>query len=39
MRFATIITSGIDIDTLYRSAGRIPAAFLRGCGVPDDFIA
>jgi hypothetical protein len=31
--------SSISIDTLYKSSGRIPEAFLRGCGVPDDFIA
>ena len=31
--------SSIGIDTLYKSAGKIPEAFLRGCGVPDDFIA
>ncbi|HEX8068475.1 MAG TPA: toll/interleukin-1 receptor domain-containing protein [Pyrinomonadaceae bacterium] len=31
--------SVIDIATLYNSAGKIPEAFLRGCGVPDDFIA
>ncbi|MFL6257964.1 MAG: toll/interleukin-1 receptor domain-containing protein [Pyrinomonadaceae bacterium] len=30
--------STIGVDTLYKSAGKIPAAFLRGCGVPDDFI-
>jgi hypothetical protein len=30
--------SEISISTLYRSAGSIPEAFLRGCGVPDDFI-
>jgi hypothetical protein len=30
--------SAISIDTLYRSGGNIPAEFLRGCGVPDDFI-
>ena len=30
--------SNIDIQTLYRSKGKIPAAFLRGCGAPDDFI-
>lgn len=30
--------SSVGIDTLYKSAGEIPAAFLRGCGVPDDFI-
>ncbi|HLG13078.1 MAG TPA: toll/interleukin-1 receptor domain-containing protein [Blastocatellia bacterium] len=30
--------SDISIGTLCRSAGKIPEAFLRGCGVPDDFI-
>jgi uncharacterized protein YjbI with pentapeptide repeats len=30
--------STIGIDTLYRSAGNIPAAFLRGVGVPEDFM-
>ncbi|HEY9401756.1 MAG TPA: toll/interleukin-1 receptor domain-containing protein [Pyrinomonadaceae bacterium] len=30
--------STVGIDTLYKSAGKIPEAFLRGCGVPDDFI-
>lgn len=30
--------STIGIDTLYKSAGKIPEVFLRGCGVPDDFI-
>ena len=30
--------STLGIDTLYRSAGKIPEAFLRGCGVPDEFI-
>jgi hypothetical protein len=30
--------SSIGVDTLYKSAGRIPGAFLRGCGIPDDFI-
>jgi len=29
----------IGIDTLYRSRGRIPTIFLRGCGVSDEFIA
>jgi hypothetical protein len=28
----------VGVDTIYRSRGRIPAAFLRGCGVPDQFI-
>ncbi|HEV2863024.1 MAG TPA: toll/interleukin-1 receptor domain-containing protein [Pyrinomonadaceae bacterium] len=32
-------SSSIGVDTLYKSAGKIPEAFLRGCGVPDDFIA
>jgi hypothetical protein len=31
--------SSIGVDTLYKSGGRIPKAFLRGCGIPDDFIA
>ncbi|HYH86456.1 MAG TPA: toll/interleukin-1 receptor domain-containing protein [Pyrinomonadaceae bacterium] len=31
--------STIGVDTLYLSAGKIPEAFLRGCGIPDDFIA
>jgi hypothetical protein len=30
--------SYIDIHTIYRSRGKIPEAFLRGCGVPDNFI-
>lgn len=28
----------IGIETIYRSGGNIPEVFLRGCGVPDDFI-
>lgn len=28
----------IGIETIYRSNGVIPEAFLRGCGVPDHFI-
>jgi TIR domain/Pentapeptide repeats (8 copies) len=28
----------IGIDTIYRSHGNIPPAFLRGAGVPDNFI-
>ena len=31
--------SKIGIDTIYRSKGKIPDVFLRGCGVPDEFIA
>jgi uncharacterized protein YjbI with pentapeptide repeats len=30
--------STIGLDTIYRSKGKIPESFLRGCGVPDDFI-
>src|ERR1043165_2335770 len=30
--------SFISIDTFYYSEGNIPEAFLRGCGVPEDFI-
>ncbi len=31
--------STIGIDTLYNSGGNIPEVFLRGCGVPETFIA
>jgi uncharacterized protein YjbI with pentapeptide repeats len=34
-----IAPSSIGVDTLYKSGGKIPEVFLRGCGVPDDFIA
>jgi hypothetical protein len=30
--------STVGVDTLVRSRGRIPEAFLRGCGVPDPVI-
>jgi len=30
--------STIGIDTIYKSKGNIPEAFLRGAGVPEDFI-
>jgi hypothetical protein len=30
--------STVGIDTIYRSKGNIPEAFLRGAGVPQDFI-
>jgi hypothetical protein len=30
--------SAISIDSLYKSRGNIPEVFLRGCGVPDEFI-
>jgi TIR domain/Pentapeptide repeats (8 copies) len=31
--------SAVSISTLYRSHGRIPDSFLRGCRVPDDYIS
>jgi uncharacterized protein YjbI with pentapeptide repeats len=31
-------SSTIGVDTIYRSKGRIPEAFLRGVGIPDNFI-
>jgi len=30
--------STVGIDTIYRSKGKIPEIFLRGCGVPEEFI-
>ena len=30
--------STIGVDTVYRSFGRIPEPFLRGCGVPEAFV-
>jgi uncharacterized protein YjbI with pentapeptide repeats len=30
--------STVGVDTLHRSGGEIPEIFLRGCGVPDEFI-
>jgi hypothetical protein len=33
------VRSTVGIDTIYKSKGKIPEAFLRGCGVPDEFIA
>ena len=30
--------STIGVDTLYKSKGKIPEAFLRGCGVPENLI-
>ena len=30
--------SFLDIDTIYRSEGKIPEVFLRGCGVPEVLI-
>jgi hypothetical protein len=32
------IPSTIGIDTIYRSQGKIPDSFLRGAGVPENFI-
>ena len=31
--------SSVGIDTIYKSRGKIPEKFLRGCGVPDEFVA
>jgi len=31
--------STVGIDTIYKSKGKIPEIFLRGCGVPDTMIA
>ena len=31
--------SSIGIDTIYKSKGKIPEVFLRGCGVPEELIA
>jgi uncharacterized protein YjbI with pentapeptide repeats len=31
--------STIGIDTIYRSEGKIPEAFLRGAGIPENFVA
>jgi TIR domain len=31
--------STVGIDTIYKSHGKIPEVFLRGCGVPDEFLA
>jgi TIR domain-containing protein/pentapeptide repeat protein len=28
----------VGIDTLFRSKGKVPKIFLRGCGVPEEFI-
>jgi uncharacterized protein YjbI with pentapeptide repeats len=33
-----VAPSTIGIDTIYRSNGNIPEVFLRGAGVPEDFI-
>ncbi len=30
--------STIGLDTIYKSKGNIPEVFLRGCGLPDEFI-
>ena len=34
-----MLPSTIGIDTIYKSRGKIPVEFLRGCGVPENFIA
>lgn len=33
-----IAPSTIGVDTIYRSRGKIPEEFLRGCGVPDGLV-
>src|SRR5271165_5766802 len=33
-----VTASTVGIDTLFRSKGKIPEGFLRGCGVPDALI-
>jgi hypothetical protein len=33
-----VTPSTIGIDTIYASKGKIPESFLRGCGVPENFI-
>jgi hypothetical protein len=41
-RDLTVIHHGpstIGIDAIYKSKGKIPEVFLKGCGVPDNFIA
>lgn len=30
--------SSVGLDTIYKSRGNIPEKFLRGCGVPEEFI-
>ena len=30
--------SSLGIDSIYKSSGFIPTAFMRGCGVPEDFV-
>jgi hypothetical protein len=30
--------SSIGVDTIYKSRGKIPEVFLRGCGLPESFI-
>lgn len=31
--------SSVGVDTIYQSRGRVPAEFLRGCGINESFIA
>ena len=41
-RLESVVHTGpstVGIDTIYKSKGKIPEEFLRGCGVPDEFIA
>jgi hypothetical protein len=37
-RVIHISPSSVSTDTIYRSKGQISEIFLRGCGVPDEFI-
>ncbi len=34
-----VAPSSLGIDTVYRSQGKIPEVFLRGCGVPENLLA
>ena len=38
IRFTTSRRSSIGLDTIYRSKGQIPESFLRGTGLPENFI-
>lgn len=31
-------SSSIGLDTIYRSEGKVPVSFLKGCGVPESFL-
>ena len=38
-RLRHLAASTVGLDTIYRSRGRLPLAFLRGCGLAENFIA